>query len=363
MSRTQKRPDFIRNWRELEAPAAPPNSPEDFGFASEFAPAAGIAHLRVAQLRIPPGARAYPPLAARDLEIFVFVLEGRPDLWIDGQLYRLAQGDGVWLIPRTGAAHSLINNTGRDARVFVMSQALPRGMKVVHPRDPAANENLKKMGMHWDDAPKRKLGLNGGKPGDESGRKRGKPAFVTHWRDILDKKAGRYPDSDEDQGIDARFGLKARFSRIGIHVEVLKPGRRTSWPHAERDEDEFVYVVSGAVDAWNDGTITPLSEGDFIGWRSGTGITHAILNNSDADSILLVGGEASRMRNQFWYPFHPRRNNEVGALYWADHPVPKLGPHDGMPDALRARVPKSARKSAIKANERARLLGKLKKRK
>ncbi|HXL99010.1 MAG TPA: cupin domain-containing protein, partial [Rhizomicrobium sp.] len=261
----------------------------------------------------------------------------------------------------TGVAHSLINNTGRDARVFVMSQAFPRAMKVANPLDPS-DAILKKMDMHWADAPRRKLGPNKGKPGDESGRKRGRPAFVTHWREILDDKPGRYPDSDEDQGIDARFGLKARFSRIGIHLEVLKPGRRTSWPHAERDEDEFVYVVSGDVDAWNDGYITSLGEGDFIGWRSGTGLTHAILNNSDRDAILLIGGEASRTRNQFWYPFHPKRNKEVGALYWADHPVPKLGPHDGMPDALRARVPKAARKSAVAANERARLLAKPKSR-
>ncbi len=89
------------------------------------------------------------------------------------------------------------------------------------------------------------------------------------------------------------FGRRARFSRIGVHLEVLKPGRRTSWPHAERDEEEFVYVVSGKVDAWNDGHITPMGEGDFIGWEAGTGITHVIINNSDEDAILIVGGEAA----------------------------------------------------------------------
>ena len=50
-----------------------------------------------------------------------------------------------------------------------------------------------------------------------------------------------------------------------MRVQVLKPGRRTSWPHAERDEDEFIYIVSGKVDAWNDGHITPMEAGDFIG--------------------------------------------------------------------------------------------------
>ena len=360
---SRKRPDFIRNWRELERPAAPPGATENFGHASELAEAAGLTHLRVAHLRIAPGLRAYPPLAMRDVEVFAFVLEGAPDLWIDGHLHRLEEGDGVCFHAGTGIAHSLINNTRRDVRIFAFTEAMRRNSKIVQPADAGANENLKTMGMHWADAPKRKLGPNDGKPGNMAGSRRGKPEFVIHWRDILEKKPVRYDDSDEDQTIPARFGRRARFSRIGIHLDLLKPGRRTSWPHAERDEEEFVYVVSGRVEAWNDGRITPLGEGDFIGWRAKTGITHVIINNRDEDAVLLVGGEANRMRNQFWYPFHPSQNAKVGALYWADHPKPKLGPHDGMPDALRARLPKAALRSALIANETARNLKPRKKKK
>ncbi len=352
------KPDFIRSWREIEAPAAPPQSSEDFGFASELSAAAGINHFRAAHLRIPPGRRGYPPMAMDDLEIFAFVLEGAPDLWADGHLHRLVEGDGVALNARTGLSHTLINNTDRDARVFVMTEAFRRNSRAHHPMDEAANEALRKMGMLWSGAPKRKYGPNDGKPGSTAGRKRGRPDFAAQWRDILNKKPNRYPHSDEDQTLDARFDNRARFSRIGMRVQLLKAGRRTSWPHAERDEDEFVYVVSGKVDAWNDGHITPMGEGDFIGWPGGTGITHVIINNSDDDAVLIVGGERSRMVNQFWYTFHPRYNKEIGKGYWADHPVHKLGPHDGLPDALRARVPARLRGDPVKANEAARLLGK-----
>ena len=351
-----KKPDFIRNWRDVEAPAAPPGSAEDFGFASELAAAAGLGNLRVAQLRIPPGLRAYPPLALRDLEVFAFVLEGEPDLWLDGHLHRLQEGHGIALNSGTGIAHSLINNSETGARVLTFSLAMRRGEKVIQPTEPASREQLAKMGMDWADPPKRKRGPNSGKPGDLSGRKRALPDCVVHWRDILSKKASRYKASTEDQGLNARFGKRARFSRIGVHAELLKPGRRTSYPHAERDEEEFVHVVSGAVEAWTDGRIAKLGEGDFIGWRAGTGVTHVILNNSDEDAVLVVGGEASRVRNQFWYPFHPSSNAAVGERYWDDHPVPKLGPHDGMPDALRARLPASKRKNAVEANEAARFL-------
>ena len=121
-------------------------------------------------------------------------------------------------------------------------------------------------------------------------------------------------------------------------------------------------VVSGNPDAWNDGWITPMGEGDFIGWKNGTGITHAILNNSDNDAVIIVGGERSRLVNQYWYPFHREYNMEIRGAYWADHPVPRLGPHDGLPDALRTRVPARLRRSPVSANEAARHLGKLQRR-
>jgi uncharacterized cupin superfamily protein len=356
----KKRPNFIVNRSATEAPAAPPHASEDFGFASELSAAAGLNHFRVAHLRVPPGTRAYPPMAMDDLEIFASVLEGAPDLWADGYLHGLREGDGVALNAGTGLAHTLINSGKKDARIFVMTEAFRRNSRAVHPGDDAANENLKKMGMFWPDAPKHKLGPNDGKPGSKKGRKNGMPDFAVHWRKILKKEGGGYPGSLERHNIDAPFGRRARFSRIGIHFEILKPGRRTSFPHAERDEEEFAYVVSGRVDAWNDGYVTAMAEGDFIGWRAGTGVTHTIINNSNADTLLLVGGEASRSRAQIWYPLHPHRNKETGEAFWFDHPKVKLGPHDGLPDALRARIAKAKRRPAVAANKAAMTLGKKK---
>jgi uncharacterized cupin superfamily protein len=355
--RPPAKPSFIKNWREIEAPAAPSGAGEDFGFASELATATGINHFRVAHLRIPAGKRAYPPLAMDDLEILAFVLEGTPDLWADGHLHSLTEGHGIAFRARTGLVHSLINNAAADARVLVMTEAFRRNSRAMHPLEPMLKEQLATSGMLWEEAPARKLGPNDGKPGSQAGRKRKLPEFVAHWRDLLNGKPGYYPKSDEMLTLESRFDNRAGFSRIAMRLQVLKPGRRTSWPHAERDESEFVYVVSGRVEAWNDGWLTAMGEGDFIGWKNGTGITHVILNNSDEDAVIVVGGERSRLVNQYWYPFHPNYNREIGSAYWADHPVPKLGPHDGLPDALRHRVPARLRRSAVGANQAARKLG------
>ena len=75
-------------------------------------------------------------MAMDDLEIFCFVLEGAPDLWADGYLHRLSEGDGVTLNARTGLAHTLINNTNKDVRLFVMTEAFRRNSKATHPLDP-----------------------------------------------------------------------------------------------------------------------------------------------------------------------------------------------------------------------------------
>jgi uncharacterized cupin superfamily protein len=343
------RPSFIRHWRDVEygEPFTPPGLEESFAFHAPLAPATGLTRLRVDHMRLVPGNRTNPPGASRDEEEIVFVLEGKPDVWADGHVWRLEEGDGVWFNDSTGMAHSFLNNSNSDVRLFAMSEGPRYASKFFHPleRDVRVNDVLKNMDKLWEDVPRRELGPHDGLTRAQRGhsspagaRKSGKPDFAIHWRNILDAEASRYPGSDEDQGLDARFGQRARFSRLGVHVELLKAGRRTSWPHAERDEEEFVFVVAGQVDAWIDGYIHAMREGDFIGFPARTGITHTIVNNSDADALLITGSEASRARNQFFYPFHEQRNRDVGALYWSDHPELKLGPHDGMPDALRAKL-------------------------
>ncbi len=351
----KQRPSFIVNRRDL-APAeefVSRTTSEAFGFPSDFARATGLSRLKLMHLTLPPGRRTNAPGAYRDEEEFFLVLEGAPDLWLDGNLHALKEGDGVWFNDRTGIAHTLVNNGDRPVRLFAFGEATRLGSQfaVALERDHATAAVLQAMGKLWADPPKRKRGPNTAAPGDTTGCKKGKPPHTANWRDILGVGSqSSYPNSKEEHGIDALFNPLSRFSRIGIHVEVLKPGHRTSWPHAERDEEEFVYVSDGKVDCWLDGHIHPMTEGDFVGWESRTGITHVLINNSDEDAILIVGGEASRMRNQYWYPFHPHRNKEVGKEYWHDHPVPKLGPHDGLPDKLRASLPPASQRTALAAN-------------
>lgn len=88
--------------------------------------------------------------------------------------------------------------------------------------------------------------------------------------------------------IGAPFGRHFGLTRLGIHHERLLPGRRTSYPHAESAEEEFVYVIEGAPDVWLDGELYRLGPGDAVGFPAGTGIAHTFLNNTEEDVRLLV---------------------------------------------------------------------------
>ena len=158
---------------------------------------------------------------------------------------------------------------------------------------------------------------------------------VAHFTEIEKGHSWSYPNSDERFAFGAAFSKRFMLMRLGIHHERLPPGRRLSWPHAEADEEEFVYVIEGTPDVWIDGHLRRLKPGDGVGFPAGTGIAHTFLNNTASDVRLLVVGEASRDRSRIDYPLHPKRNREIGERHWKDKPERKLGSHDGLPDKPR----------------------------
>lgn len=155
-----------------------------------------------------------------------------------------------------------------------------------------------------------------------------RPDFIRHYSAIQLPDDARYKGSDELLSIRAPFARNFGLTRLGIHHETLPPGRRTSYPHAESHEEEFVYVIEGYPDVWIDGELHALKPGDGVGFPAGTGIAHAFLNNTDRDVRLLVVGEANKPENMCHYPVNPGRE-AYGTPNWPDVPERPLGPHDG----------------------------------
>lgn len=158
-----------------------------------------------------------------------------------------------------------------------------------------------------------------------------RPPFIIAAADV-DEEAGRYPGSDEILSRGRAIGKAAGLKRIGLHLERIEPGHRLSYPHAEEDEEEFVYVLEGEVDAWVDGDLHRMRAGDLAAFPAGTGICHTFINNSRADVLLLAGGQASTRDNRIYYPLNPEREAQIPwSQWWHDVPLAPQGPHDGRP--------------------------------
>ncbi len=158
-----------------------------------------------------------------------------------------------------------------------------------------------------------------------------RPDVIRHFTEIETPDKVGYKGSDERFGFGAPFGRVFGLQRIGIHHVRLPPGRRTSLPHAESAEEEFVFVVEGTPDVWIDGHLHRLAPGDGVGFPAGTGIAHTFLNNTEAEVRLIVVGDRDRPDARIVYPVDlwqkPYRTD-----WWEDAPQRPLGPHDGKPD-------------------------------
>src|SRR5689334_19624185 len=157
---------------------------------------------------------------------------------------------------------------------------------------------------------------------------------IVHWKDIEGADDSHYPGDDKLMSIGAPLGRHFGLKALGIHHERLLPGRRTSYPHAESAEEEFVYVLQGTPEVWLDGTLHRLKPGDGVGFPAGTGLAHSFLNNTEFEVRLLVVGQTTRPENRVFYPRNPERKKAIPD-WWDDAPQRPMAEHDGMTDKRR----------------------------
>ena len=328
------RPSFIVNIRDGLQPLDDGGFADMGGFGHPIGRLHGLTHLGIHYEVAPPGSRSSFPHAEKLEEELVFVLGGKPDAWIDGALHPLDAGDAVAFPAGTGIAHTFLNNSDEDMHLLVLGEHQVPGNQLCYPLHPERMTEFAKWNEAWLDAPKRPLGPHDGKarPGTRRDAATGtaRPPFIAHYSDGL--KPNPNPKHTNHGGQSSRMGAALGLTRIGVNYDIVAPGNRTSRPHAESAEDEFVLVLKGRPDVWIDGHLHELTEGDAVTFPAGTGIAHSFLNNSDEDAHLLVIGEHARDGNQLNYPLNPERMEAFAKLgrAWRDAPKRELGQHDGM---------------------------------
>lgn len=159
----QGRPPFIRHVSEIpSSQASYPDDAELMSIGTPLSRPLGLVRLGIHHELLPPGTRTSWPHCEEKEEEFCYVLEGHPDVWIDGQLYRLDPGDVVAFLPNTGIAHTIINNTSEPVRLVVVGENFADN-RIFYPLNPKGNQGLPPEKL-WADAPARDRGPHDGRP-------------------------------------------------------------------------------------------------------------------------------------------------------------------------------------------------------
>ncbi len=120
---------------------------------------------------------------------------------------------------------------------------------------------------------------------------------------IIELSGTRYP-APYDEPVKARrwkaLGQVAGLTQFGVNLLTLPPGVWSSQRHWHAKEDEFAYVISGAVTLVMDEGEEVMRAGDCIAWKAGIENGHVLKNLSNADAvILIVGGRDDKDQGEY----------------------------------------------------------------
>ena len=93
-------------------------------------------------------------------------------------------------------------------------------------------------------------------------------------------------------------GLK----QFGVNHVTLERGAYSALRHWHEEEDEFVYVLSGAPILIDDNGKHALKPGDIIGFPAGAANAHHLTNESDEPAVILAIGTRKVGREVVHYP-------------------------------------------------------------
>ena len=104
---------------------------------------------------------------------------------------------------------------------------------------------------------------------------------------------------------EAQLGRAVGLTQFGVNRLTLDPGAQSSLRHWHECEDEFVYVLSGALVLIDDGGEHTLVEGSFAGFPAAVSNAHCLVNRFDDPAVFLVVGSRKVGVETIHYPDDP----------------------------------------------------------
>jgi uncharacterized cupin superfamily protein len=102
---------------------------------------------------------------------------------------------------------------------------------------------------------------------------------------------GEYEPGGETFGVSTRLGDHAGLRRIGVNLDVVRPGERSTKFHWHHEEEECFLVLSGSGILQVGEASFRVRPGDFFAKREGPSSPHQFINDSDQDLRILTIGE------------------------------------------------------------------------
>jgi uncharacterized cupin superfamily protein len=177
----------------------------------------------------------------------------------DVEVFLLVDVEGAW-----EAACGIVGSDFRAAR-WLQARRLPAGDYAVSQVDGFAAERL----LRRDD---------------------GRPAFLVR-ADEAPTGEGEYEPGGETFGLSTRLGEQAGLRRIGVNVDVIRPGERSTKYHWHHEEEECFLVLSGNGLLQVAGKTYRVGPGDFFAKREGPEHPHQFINDGDKELRVLTVGE------------------------------------------------------------------------
>ena len=114
---------------------------------------------------------------------------------------------------------------------------------------------------------------------------------------------GEYEPGGETFGISTRIGDHAGLRRIGVNLDVIRPGERSTKFHWHHEEEECFLILSGSGLLQVGEATFRVGAGDFFAKAEGPDSAHQFINDGDGELRILTVGE--HRGDQVEYPTPP----------------------------------------------------------
>jgi uncharacterized cupin superfamily protein len=223
-------------------------------------------------------------MAARPARTVAFI-ERHPRWWpaidaAEAELRRVTGADGAFaLVDDDGAWRAVCVEVpaGTHAARWVETRTLPAGDYAAEEVDGRLHERL----LARDD---------------------GRPAWLVR-ADEAPTGESEYEPGGETFGLSTRLGEEAGLRRIGVNVDLVRPGERSTKFHWHHEEEECFLVLSGSGILMAGDEMLRVGPGDFVAKPEGPSRPHQFVNDGEHDLRILTIGE--HKGDQVEYPPAP----------------------------------------------------------